>query len=143
MANVRRAKWAVQAGQYRKGIQALTSAKIKASVERLHDPRWRPLSSVHCLSLLKFIFALRTCPPNFITRSTASFDDVMREALANIAGGPLSDWSWQKATLPSSLGGLKLRLANLHAPAAWQLRYWVSPPLLSAAITSLAHGAAK
>ena len=31
----------------------------------------------------------------------------------------LSDWSWEKATLPSSLGGLNLRLASIHAPAAF------------------------
>ena len=34
-------------------------------------------------------------------------------------GGPLSDWSWLKASLPSSHGGLNLRSASLHAPAAF------------------------
>ena len=34
-------------------------------------------------------------------------------------GGPLSNWSWLKASLPSSHGGLNLRSASLHAPAAF------------------------
>ena len=135
-------------------------AKIKASVGRLCDLEDSQMETTllrSCLSLPKFIFALRTCPPNFITRSTASFDEVMREALADIAGGPLTDWSWQKATLPSSLGGLNLRLANQHAPAAYvssvsecgSLAAMIlgfplpPPPLLSDAISSLANGAAK
>ena len=135
-------------------------AKIKASVGRLCDLEDSQMETTllrSCLSLPKFIFALRTCPPNFITRSTASFDEVMREALADIAGGPLTDWSWQKAALPSSLGGLNLRLANQHAPAAYvssvsecsSLAAMIlgfplpPPPLLSDAISSLANGAAK
>ena len=34
-------------------------------------------------------------------------------------GGPLSDWSWLKASLPSSQGGPNLCSASLHAPAAF------------------------
>ena len=81
----------------------------------------------------------------------------MREALADIAGGPLSDWSWQKAALRSSLGGLNLRFANQHAPAAYvssvsecsSLAAMIlgfplpPPPLLPDAISSLTNGAAK
>ena len=43
----------------------------------------------------------------------------MRETVADLAGGPLSDWAWQKASLPISFGGLNLRSAILHAPAAF------------------------
>ena len=43
----------------------------------------------------------------------------VREALEDITGGPLSDWAWLKANLPCSLGGLNLRSAVLHAPAAY------------------------
>ena len=41
------------------------------------------------------------------------------ETLEAIVGGPISDWSWRKASLPSSLGGVNLRSASLHAPAAF------------------------
>ena len=37
----------------------------------------------------------------------------------NSSGGPLSDWSWAKANLPCSMGGLNLRSAVLLAPAAY------------------------
>ena len=47
------------------------------------------------------------------------FDNAIREALESILGGPCPDWSWLKASLPSSRGGLNLRSASLHAPAAF------------------------
>ena len=46
------------------------------------------------------------------------FDDLVREALSDLVGSPLPDWAWLKASLPSSLGGLNIRKASLHAPAA-------------------------
>ena len=39
--------------------------------------------------------------------------------LLPITGGPLPNWAWLKASLPSSLGGLGIRRASLHAPAAY------------------------
>ena len=71
-----------------------------------------------CLALPK-IFSLHTCPPGHIQEATAAFDNVMREALSDLAGGPLPEWAWLKACLPSSLGGQNIRRASLHAPAAY------------------------
>ena len=39
--------------------------------------------------------------------------------MADPAGGPLSNWAWQKAPLPISFGSLNLRSANLHVLAAF------------------------
>ena len=61
-----------------------------------------------CLALPKISFALRTC-------ARAAFDEGMREALSDIVGAPVPEWSWQKASLPCSMGGLGLRRASLHA----------------------------
>ena len=36
-----------------------------------------------------------------------------------IVGIPITEWSWLKASLPSSRGGINLRSASLHAPAAY------------------------
>ena len=55
-----------------------------------------------CLALPKFSFVLRTCPPSYICQVTKEFDSAMREALETIFGGPLSEWSWLKASLPSN-----------------------------------------
>ena len=43
----------------------------------------------------------------------------MRDTLSDIVGCPIPDWQWLKASLPSSLGGLNLRRASLHASAAF------------------------
>ena len=72
-----------------------------------------------CLALPKVSFSLRSCPPDFIKQGTANFDDAMWDALSDLVGSPLTDWAWLKASLPSSLGGLNLRSASLHAPAAY------------------------
>ena len=45
-------------------------------------------------------------------------------------GGPLSDWSWLKASLPSSQGGFNLRSASLLAPAAFLASSSGSQPLV-------------
>ena len=72
-----------------------------------------------CLSLPKISFVLRTCPPHLIQSALYAFDDIMRDTLADFCGSPISDWSWLKASLPVSMGGLNLRRALLHAPAAF------------------------
>ena len=85
--------------------------KIRMAVSRLHDLEDSQMETTllrSCLSLPKFNFALRTCPPSAIQVSTAAFDNLMRDSLSDLAGGPVSDWSWLKASLPSSFGGLNV-----------------------------------
>ena len=97
-----------------------------------------------CLSLPKISFVLRMCPPHLIQSALSAFDDIMRDTLADLCGSPISDWSWLKASLPVSMGGLNLCRALLHAPAAFvgsptplSLRSWaallpsllISPPV--------------
>ena len=69
-----------------------------------------------CLSLPKVAFDLRTCPPEYIANASKAFDSAIWASLSDIT---LPDWSWEKAILPSSLGGLNLRLASIHVPAAF------------------------
>ena len=72
-----------------------------------------------CLALPKVSFVLRACSPTHICQAATDFDRALRKALESIVGGPLLDWSWLKVSPPSSLGGLNLRSASLHAPAAF------------------------
>ena len=72
-----------------------------------------------CLSLPKVTHLLRTCPPDVIQSALVKFDEIMRDAVSDLAGCPLSDWAWLKSSLPSSLGGLNIRHATLYAPAAF------------------------
>ncbi len=69
-----------------------------------------------CLALPKLSYILRTCPPDYISHATRQFDSTMRESLETIVTSPLTDWSRQKA---SNRGGLNLRSAVSHAPAAF------------------------
>ena len=96
--------------------------KIKECLENLADLEDSQMETTllrSCLALPKVSFSLRTCPPSYIKQATDLFDDCMRDSLSDLAGCPLSDWAWQKASLPSSRGGLNLRRASLHAPAAF------------------------
>ena len=93
--------------------------EVLAKLGDLRDSQMETSLLRSCLSLLKVDYALRTCPPGYIRQALVAFDDTMRESLADLAGGPLSDWAWLKASLPVSLGGLAIRRASLHAPAAF------------------------
>ena len=83
-----------------------------------------------CLTLPKVSFVLRTCTPSHIYQSAMDFDTSVRETLESIVGGPLPDWSWLKATLPNTFGGLGLRSALQHAPAAFLRSCARSQPLV-------------
>ena len=72
-----------------------------------------------CPSFPKVSFILRTCPISHICHAATYFDSAIRKALETTIGGPVSDWLWFKASLPSSLGGINLRSAFPHAPAAF------------------------
>ena len=85
----------------------------------MHDSHLETSLLRSCLALPKLSYILRTCPPSSIINAAAGFDAAIREALESILGGPLTEWSWIKASLPSSRGGINLRSASLHAPAAF------------------------
>ena len=105
-------------------------SKVKASLGCLHDLEDSQLevTLLHsCLSLPK---VSRCCPPPYLIQAAEGLDSAMRETLEVITGAPVTDWSWLKASLPSSLGGLNLRSAVLHAPAAFVASLHNSQPLI-------------
>ena len=73
----------------------------------------------YCLAFPKVVFPLQTCPSHYIHHAPEEFDNTIRESLEAILAGTILAWSWHKASLPSSRGGLSLRSASLHAPAAF------------------------
>ena len=96
--------------------------KVKESLGRLPDLQDSQMETAllrSCLALPKVSFSLRACPPDHIRQGTALWDDTIRDALTDLAGSPLPDWAWLKASLPSSRGGLNVRRASLHVPAAY------------------------
>ena len=76
-----------------------------------------------CLSLPKLAFTLCCCPPSLILNALKRFDGL-------IVDSPLSDSAWLKASLPSSSGGLNIRHATLHAPAAYIGSFSQAQPLV-------------
>ena len=109
-----------------------------------------------CLALPNVSFVFRACPPSHLYHFSSEFDISMRRTLESIIGGPVSDWSCLKSTLPSSRGGLNLRSASRHTPAAFLSSYTASLPLVewilgqhpgpsphtTAAVSALANAAA-
>ena len=107
--------------------------KLNVSLGALRDMDDAQLESTllrSCLALPKVSFVLRACPPSHLSHSSSEFNTAIRRTLESIVGGPVSDWSWLKATLPSSCGGLNLRSASRHAPAAFLSSYAASLPLV-------------
>ena len=108
--------------------------KIEMAVDQLGDLEDSQLATAllrSCLAFPKLNFALRTCPPAGVYQPARVFDEAIRTSISDIAGGPLSDWAWKKASLPSSLGGLNLRSASLHAPAAYLSSIQLTRPLVA------------
>ena len=96
--------------------------KVKECLSKLPDLQDSQMEATllrHCLSFPKISFSIRTCPPALIQEALGSFDDLIRETLTEIAGGPLPEWTWRKASLPIHFGGLGLRNASTTAPAAY------------------------
>ena len=71
-----------------------------------------------CLSP-KIAFSLRTAPAPSIPEAISRFDSLLYDSLSNIVGSFLSAWSWDKASLPVSLGGIGLKCASHYASAAY------------------------
>ena len=72
-----------------------------------------------CLGLPKISFTLRTTDTSGMSEILADFDRVTREGLTRILGAPLSHQAWQQAKLPTKFGGMGVRGAEDHAPAAF------------------------
>ena len=108
---------------------------ITAELPSLHQPHLEFVLLRSCLALPKIVFTLRTTDPSQLLHLLQEFDSTTREALSRICGGPVSDFSWEQAKLPISMGGLGLRAAEDHAAAAYSTSFLSSQQL----ICSLLH----
>ena len=96
-------------------------AELLVKVSSLQNPQIQLSLVRSCFGLPKFAYCLRTCDPASVIDEFGSFDTAQCRALSDIAGTPLStqDPAWILASLPVSLGGLGLRSAAIHSPAAF------------------------
>ena len=92
---------------------------LLAALADLPDPQTGLLLLRHCAAFCRVVYALRVTPSELLGRAAATFDDEVRACLERLCTGPLTAEAWSQASLSVSLGGLGLRQASRHAPAAY------------------------
>eukprot|EP00660_Eupelagonema_oceanica_P019686 gene19686-biopygen5325 len=85
----------------------------------LPDPQVALLLLRHCSSFGKIVFSARVTPYDCHGGALADFDNAVRRCFERFSGLFPPDRNWQLATLATRLGGLGLRSAARHAPAAY------------------------
>ena len=104
--------------------------RITSLLPLLGDPHTESVLLRSCLGLPKMMYTLRAVETVAHQEILAEYDRVTREAIGRIVGVPLTNEQWLQANLPVSMGGLGLRTAKDHAPAAFSSSYLSSQPLL-------------
>ena len=110
------------------GYTGFVKDKLNARVEKvqevvellplLEDPHTEFVLLRSCLALPKIMFMLRAVDTTDHQELLCKFDSVIRGALSRLLGSTLTDRQWAQASLPAAMGGLGLRSALVHAPAA-------------------------
>ena len=96
--------------------------KVQEALDMLPDMKDSQMEATllrSCLALPKVAFILRTTTPSHIAEAIRVFDNSMHDGLADLAGGPLSEWAWLKASLLCSRGGLGIMRASLHTHGSY------------------------
>ena len=85
----------------------------------LDDPQTGLLLVRECAAYCRVVYSSRVVPPPLHAGALNAFDDEVRGCLEHLCTGPLPAEAWLQATLSTSQGGLGLRLAHRHSPAAY------------------------
>ena len=104
--------------------------RLTSLLPLLQDPQTEYCLLRSCLSLPKVMFSLRSVDTTNHQVVLQHYDQVTREGLARILGVPPTDMQWLQARLPVTMGGLGLRTAEEHGPAAYASSYLSALPLL-------------
>ena len=105
------------------------------ALAELPDSQTALLLLRHCASYTKLAYSMRVTPPAAHADALQEFDSRVRASLELIGGLQPTDRAWQQATLRVAAGGLGLRSAAKHAPAA----YIASASSCSEACAALSH----
>ncbi|CAE7231929.1 unnamed protein product [Symbiodinium natans] len=89
------------------------------ALAELPDSQTALLLLRHCASYTKLAYSMRVTLPAAHADALQEFDSRVRASLELIGGLQLTDRAWQQATLRVAAGGLGLRSAAKHAPAAY------------------------
>ena len=77
-----------------------------------------------CASYCKLAYSARAVPPSLHRAALQSFSADLRNGLEVLAEAELPDTAWAQAQLGILHGGLGLRAAERHAPAAYVASVW-------------------
>ena len=76
-------------------------AKVKVSLRVVHDTHAETPLLHSCFALLGSPLSSTPVPlVTCICPKAKHFDITMRDSLESLSGGPISEWSWQNASLP-------------------------------------------
>ena len=92
--------------------------QVTGHLPLLKDPHTEFVLLRSCLALPKVMHLLRSVDPTHLQLQWTEFDRITREALTRILGAPITDLQWRQAKLPVSMGGMGMRAAVDHGPAA-------------------------
>ena len=110
--------------------------QLLARLTTLQDPNMEYTLLLGCFSFSKMAYSMRTVDVSKHEELLIKFDQAVRSGLETpkatgsdaceplsplerVLGVPLSQAQWGKASLPVALGGMRLRQAELHGPAAF------------------------
>ena len=102
---------------------------ITSLLPLLEDPHTEFALLRSFLAYPKLSFLLRTVDTSGMSDQLKEFDRITREALTRILGCPIGERAWLQAKLPVTAGGLGLRTAEDHAPAAYAASVLSARPL--------------
>ena len=96
----------------------------------LRDAQMETTLLRHCFSLSKLSVFLRTSNPVPLISLYESFASLMLSSLSKCISAHISQWSWLKASLPVSMGGVDLRKAAVHSSVAYYSSLYNSASIL-------------
>lgn len=106
------------AAEYVRTKRVKKTQRLRDEVVNLEDAHAGYKILSQCLGACRLLYAMRTTRPDWLQEVAAEADAAVREAMEALLGRPLREEAWLQATLPIRLGGLGLRSAARHAPAA-------------------------
>eukprot|EP00660_Eupelagonema_oceanica_P019390 gene19390-biopygen10461 len=95
------------------------ASQLMDRIGDLPDPQIALLLLRQSASFGKIVYSARVTPFDCHGTALTDFDDCVRRCFERFSGLFPSAWNWRLATLATRLGGLGLRSAARHAPAAY------------------------
>jgi hypothetical protein len=94
-------------------------SKLLEELQKFEDPQVALRLLRNCAGVCRVTHSMRMTPPNLHAGALSEFDDKLRETFSHITGLVPNNDQWNQAACGLATGGLGLRQATPHAPAAF------------------------